>query len=1177
MREIRSRHARWRVFCFLSWVLGSFLVVFSAQSAWPQSDQGTITGVVKDSSGAAIPDAEVTLSNTDTGLTLRVKTDRSGVYVFSPVKIGDYQVRATASGFEITSQQQLHLNIQERLNVNIVLKPGSVTETVVVSDAPPLLQSQSGSLGQVVSSDTINNTPLNGRNWVYIAQLTAGVDPSLGNSRGSGTGDFIVNGQRPTQNDFVLDGVDNNVNVDDFVNGASFAVRPPPDALAEFKIDTSDYSAEFGHSSGGVLNASIKSGTNQIHGDFWEYLRNTNLDAQNWNATTNPPYHENQFGGTLGLPIWRNKLFYFGDAEANRINFGQTTVITVPTALMRQGNFSEMLNTGLTGQSQPVQLYVANSGGTTPLTCNGQNNVFCPAQMNAVAANILRLYPNPNANNGATWNNLVENVSDTDYTWQWDQRLDWNISRRDQTYARYSYQHEQLESPPPLGSILDGGGMAKTNLAQSFMLSETHLFSPSLTNEFRFGYNLTHYSSLQPNYNQDISPTLGLGGVPFTPGQDNGGLPQISINGMAMAGSRCCIPTIEGQNIYQILDNVTKVKGNHSLKFGVSLQSLRVLFFQVGDSRGQYDYSGIFTSDLGASYTGAGVADFLSDQMYSASITPFSGTNYYRWYRSGYAEDDWRVTPKLTLNLGLRYDYFQPFTNKDGHMTNLVVDSKGIGTGTGTLYVPSKIQGQPTFAPAFLSLLSSQNVNVAYTNNLSIASAQKANFAPRIGMAYGLDSKTVLRGGFGIFYGGLESIGGTEPTVNYPWSYGVGITAPNCAAGDCPAASANLEKGLSAQIATGINNFISLPSFATSDMFIKTPYTMSYNLTAERALSSNLAATLGFVGNVGRHLETALSPNAPAALQNPANNSQFAQPFPGFQGAWWAFVDASYSGQSMYNGLQAKLEKRYTNGLNFLATYTWAHAMDDSYNTGGILGGVSNFRNPNLIPVKDEYTNSGFDVRQRFTLNGFYQLPFGRGRAYMRNGGWSDYVAGGWASSLTFVAQTGMPISVGPDNSGASGANSQNAILVGDAFAGGGTTDPSNPGVTCPDRVKNKANWYNPCAFANPLPGTNIPISGPGMYVTGTANAIAYLGGRSNQIPGPGYNRVNMSVFKSFHTFESQRMEVRADIFNLLNHPTWNVCNTSNGPEGGNICQPATLQNYTPDARFFQFSAKYVF
>jgi hypothetical protein len=1166
-----------RIFSFLLFLLAGGMVVFSAHQAWSQSDQGTITGFVKDTSGAVIPSAQVMLHSIDTDLTLQGKTDGSGVYVFSPVKIGEYEVSATALGFETTSQTHLRLNIQQRLNVDIVLKPGAVAETVVVSDAPPLLESQSGSVGQVMSSETINNTPLNGRNWVYIAQLSAGVDPSLGSSRGSGTGDFIANGQRPTQNDFVLDGVDNNVNVDDFMNGASFAVRPPPDALAEFKIDTADYSAEFGHSSGGVLNASIKSGTNEIHGDFWEYIRNTNLDAQNWNATTNPPYHENQFGATLGFPIWRRKLFYFGDAEANRINYGQTVINTVPTALMRQGNFSEMLNPSLTGQPEAIQLYVPNSGGTTPLSCKNQNNVFCADEMDNVAAKIITMYPTPNANNGATWNNLVENVSDTDYTWQWDQRMDWNISKRDQAYARYSYQHEQLLSPPPMGPIIDGGGSAKANLAQSFMLSETHFFSPSLTNEFRFGYNLTHYSSLQPNFNEDVSPQLGLGGVPFTAGQDNGGLPQISINNMAMLGSRCCIPSFEGQNIYQILDNVTEIKGNHSLKFGVSLQSLRVLFFQVGNSRGQYQYSGIFTSDLGASYTGAGIADFLADQMYSASITPYSGTNYYRWYRSGYAQDDWRVSRKLTLNLGLRYDYFQTFTNKNGDMTNLVVTSKGIGTGTGILYVPSKLQGQSIFPPAFMSLLASQNVTMQYTNQLSIASVQKANFAPRIGIAYSVDPKTVVRGGFGLFYGGLESIGGTETTVNYPWSYGVGITAPNCAPGNCQAVNASLENGLSAQIAQGIDSFISLPSFATSDMSIKTPYTISYNLTLERALSNNLAATVGYVGNVGRHLETALSPNAPNALENPANNSQYAQPFPGFQGAWWAFVDASYSGESMYNALQAKLEKRYANGLNFLATYTWAHAMDDSYNTGGILNGVSNFRNPNLIPIQDEYTNSGFDVRQRVTLNGYYQLPFGKGRKYMNNGGWSDYVAGGWATSLTFTAQTGLPISVSPDNSGASGANAQNAILIGKPFAGGGNPDASNPGVTCPSHVKNTGNWYNPCAFANPLPGSNIPISGPGMYVTGTANAIAYLGGKSNQIPGPGYNRVNMSLFKSFRTVESQRVDLRVDSFNLLNHPSWSVCNSNNGPEGGNICQPLSLQNYTPDARFLQFSAKYVF
>lgn len=274
-------------------------VLFTGRHAWCQEDQGTITGVVQDKAGAVIPHAPVTLTNTDTGLVLQAKTDGNGIYNFSPIKIGHYTASASSPGFQKTTQLHLHLDLQERLNVVLVLAPGAVTQTVTVSTAPPLLQTQQGSVGQVVSTRTINNTPLNGRNWVYIAQLTAGVAPAVG-SRGQGTGDFVANGQRAAQNNFILDGIDNNTNVIDFMNGQSYLVRPPPDALAEFKLDTSAYSAEFGHSAGAVMNASIKSGTNQIHGDFWEYFRNDVLNARDFNALTVPKYRENQFGAALG-------------------------------------------------------------------------------------------------------------------------------------------------------------------------------------------------------------------------------------------------------------------------------------------------------------------------------------------------------------------------------------------------------------------------------------------------------------------------------------------------------------------------------------------------------------------------------------------------------------------------------------------------------------------------------------------------------------------------------------------------------------------------------------------------------------------------------------------------------------------------------------------------------------
>src|SRR6201995_2477245 len=379
-----------------AWWLVCLCLLLVTGSATAQTDQGAITGTVTDNTGAIVPGAQVTLSATDTGLTLRSKSNGSGNFTFSPIKIGNYSVSASASGFQTTTRKNIQVDVQQRLQVNLALTPGQVSQTVTVTGAVELLQTQSSAVGQVIDTKTINDTPLNGRNWVYIAQLTAGVAPPFGNTRGSGTGDFVANGQRAEQNNFILDGVDNNTNLVDFLNGSSFVMRPPPDALAEFNLQTSNFSAEFGHSAGAVMNASIKSGTNQIHGRVWEYIRNTNFHAANWNALTTPPYHQNQFGATLGFPILKNKLFYFGDIEANRISISNPTPINVPTALMKQGNFSELLNGSLTGVGAPTTLYQPNSADATrPLVCNGQQNVFCPNQLNSVALNILNLDPAP--------------------------------------------------------------------------------------------------------------------------------------------------------------------------------------------------------------------------------------------------------------------------------------------------------------------------------------------------------------------------------------------------------------------------------------------------------------------------------------------------------------------------------------------------------------------------------------------------------------------------------------------------------------------------------------------------------------------------------------------------------------------------------------------------------------
>jgi hypothetical protein len=1157
-----------------SWLACLSLLLFvSVASA--QVDQGAVTGTVTDNTGAVVSGAIVTLTDTETGLQLKRSTNESGFYIFTPVKIDDYKISVTAPGFQTTTRESVHVDAEQRLYVPLALKLGEVSQTVTVSSAVPLLETETSGVGQVISTETINNTPLNGRNWVYIAQLTAGVAPPFGNTRGSGTGDFVANGQRAEQNNFILDGVDNNTNLVDFLNGSSFVMRPPPDALSEFSLQTSNFSAEFGHSAGGVMSASIKSGTNQIHGDLWEYMRNTNLDAQNWNAQTIPPYHQNQFGATLGLPILKNHVFYFGDLEANRISIGNTNVLTVPTPLMRQGNFSELLNTNLTNQSQPIQLYEPNSANVNrPLTCNGQSNTFCPGQMDSVAQHILSLYPLPNANSGKTYQNLVENVSEENNTFQWDQRLDWNISAKDQAYARYSYAHGITLNALPLGPVLDGsgyGGQRDTNLAQNFMLSESHVFAPSLSNEFRFGYNWDVSKFLQPNaYNSGIAASLGLGAPSLGPGQY--GLPLGYFNGTIQQWGSVGTNN-ESQNVYQILDNVTKIKGNHSLKAGVSFQAVRFSYLYAPASLGQYYYTtGQFTGLPGVSFTGSGVADFLANQSNYADIANAPNINDAEWYDAAYLQDDWRVTSKLTFNLGIRYDFYQPYKENADQQANFVITGPlGIGTGSAVYELPKGAQNV-NLGQAFLSVLAKDNVAVQYNGNDRLANGQKTNFAPRVGFAYQAQPSTVVRAGFGIFYGGLMAEGNTNLGANFPFSNQANFYAPTCVMNSCPSVATQgitLENGLEPQVAAGFQNFVSYPSFHATDANIKTPYTMNYSLAVQQQLSSTLASTLSYVGNVSRHLSLYNSTNTVPGLYTPGTNTQTYQPFPDLGG----IAMISYVGVSTYNSLQAKLEKRASHGLSFLATYTWSHALDDASDAAGNFSAIGD-RNQALIPFIDEYTNSVFDIRQRFTFNGNYELPFGKGKAFLNRSLWTDELVGGWSSSLTFAAQTGTPFSVSNNNSAAAGGSAR-AIMVRSPFAPGGSPDASNPGTTCATETRTKEHWYNPCAFANPLPGSLIPA---GTAVTGEANAIAFLGGRSNTIYGPGYYGVNMSLFKNFATFREQSLQFRADAFNLLNHPTWaNPSDSSDNSSGGYISGPKTFQNNTPDARFLQLSLKYAF
>jgi hypothetical protein len=428
-----------------------------------------------------------------------------------------------------------------------------------------------------------------------------------------------------------------------------------------------------------------------------------------------------------------------------------------------------------------------------------------------------------------------------------------------------------------------------------------------------------------------------------------------------------------------------------------------------------------------------------------------------------------------------------------------------------------------------------------------------------------------------MFYGGLENVGfGPNIANNYPFEYTATFPAPSCKPGDCVSNGITLENGFSNALATGLEQFPSTPGLQGLSPQPTTEYTMDYNLALQHALSTNLAVTLRYVGTGARHIVVGINNNSPNALVNPSLNTQPYQPFPDFAGAGFN----SPTGMSNYNSLQTTIEKRYSGGLNFLATYTWAHSLDNAPDLFG-SNADGGFRNTNLIPIGYEYSNSAFDVRNRVTLNGSYELPFGTGKAHLNGGGITDVVLGGWLTSLTFVDQSGPPITVYP-NIATAGGGSAMAIRVGNPFASGGTPDTANnPGSTCAAHTKTKTNWYNPCAFRNPLSGPSISAgssTAAPQTITDLGQVLSYLGGRRNQIAGPGYERVNMSISKDFKTFREEKVQFRTDMFNILNTPSYGDPSVTNlNSNGGQITGPQFFQSNTPDARFFQISLKYMF
>lgn len=1163
-------------------LLLSGLLMFAANAS-AQVDAGSIQGQVTDSTGAVVPNATVTLRNDNTGVTASMHTDAQGGFSFSPVRIGPYTISAEMQGFRATVQKGLQVEVQQQLSVPIVLQPGSVKESVQVSaEELPLLQTQNASVGQGVTAAQINNLPLNGRNYYFLAQTAAGVTFAQNGSRGEdNNGRFVANGIRATEDDYLLDEIDNNSSIVSAQNGKDYVIQTPVDALADFKIQTNNYNAEFGRAAGAVLNATVKSGANQLHGDAWEFLRNDVLDANDYflNLAGKPraAFRRNQFGFTQGGPVvlphiynGRNHTFFFGDYEGTRISQGNTLTGTVPTNFERQSgytNFSDLISlqngnnkADAAGNVYPLGT-ILDPATTTPygssyIRTPFAGNMISSGRLDSNAIALLNLLPAPTSS--ALLNNYVTAPTNVDTYNDFDIRIDQVLTAKDYLFARYSYNGHTQNHPGIFTDYqkgyADGGNSSSLSnyydRSQNISIGETHTFNQTVVNDLRLGLNREHVLWLQPNGNTLGIPALfGIQGVPQYP--TNGGLPQFSVGSLTSFGSFNSMPSNKYGTTPQLNDDLTIVRGQHTIKVGIEQQFIQFPYTQPPQSRGNFTFSGLFTSVYGQTDGTTAIAQMLLNPTLtsnlaganSIALSTFTEHGLTHKYFGGYGQDDWRVSRQLTLNLGLRYDLFNFMHEQHDNIANFVPGPNRAG---GTYLVTSRINSE--LPSSFISALTAEGITVQQVDQGALVNIQHLNFAPRVGFAYEVTKRLVARGGYGIFYGGIEDIGGSPlVTENFPVEYDITRTAVN---GATPLASNN-SLGL---LETSFQNLAVTPSTVNPSglsligfqKHAQTPYAEGYNLSFQYAITQSLALTADYVGDVSRHIETVLSLNSVGELLPPTATTTPYVPYP----------DTALSGDDMtvtgasssFNAGQVTLQQRATHGLTLLTNFAWQKTLTDARDP--LENTTGSYRAPYLpgFGIQADLEHADFDVKRIFHFSGTYDIPFGTGREFGSNAhGVAQAALGGWSTNFIATAQDGQPFTVSCSVTTGAGTGC-NALLV--------------PGQN-PYANSSVAHFVNAAAFANPA----------AVAAVGQTN-VAPLGGEATQVSGPPFRRLDVSFFKQFHFGERFYSEFRGELFNITNTPNFanpSSLNFSNTTSFGQITATRDSPN---DPREVQFALK---
>ncbi|HYO81037.1 MAG TPA: TonB-dependent receptor [Bryobacteraceae bacterium] len=1101
------------------------VAILSACLLQAQFETATLTGVVLDPAGGLVPNATVKVSNVATNVEATALSDADGRYTFGALRPGSYQLTATAPGFKQYSSSGLVLQVAQSARVDVQLSVGAVSERVEVTAVTPVLETETAARGAVIDQTKIVGLPLNGRDYNQLALLSPGVLPPTPRLQSVGfRGAFNVNGNRAFNNAFQLDGVDNTSYSNSFRGLNVQVVQPSVEALQEFKIQTNAYSAEYGRSSGALINAVTRSGSNNLHGSLYEFHRNDDLDAANFFANRNglqKPFRlRNQFGAAAGGRIVKDRTFFFADYEGLRDRAGVVRLSSVPNPIWRQGIFAtpihNPLNPGDTGQDFRIPAMPGCNDG------NGNCWRIPENLIDPVGRRIMAVAPDPNTVSSTLDNNYVSVPVTRNNTNQFDVRLDQTLTEHVTVFGRYSFVDTALVQPAPRPGLAEGStndtfGTADLR-SQGIAAGLTWVLTPTLLSETRFGHARGDYYQLPPNFGSGCPEQLvGLRGAPADE-SICGGLPVINFPGgtLRRLGRTTSVPQFQTPRSNNFRESLSMNKGAHSVRFGGEVLLVETGIRDVSSLLGNFDFSGRFTG-VNARWENA-IADLLlgfPSRYQQDSNTTFD--IYQRMY-FGYLQDDWKITRNLSLNVGIRYEFATPARERNLQWAN--------------------------FDPALGAYAQATEGSL---RDQALVEPDRNNWAPRFGFSWAPLSKTVVRGGYGIFYNHSNRMG-REGLL--------GFNPPFIVLRDLNIAGSNTLKATDApfRLQDGIPaglvdiNRVDLATVArrAQDPYQRTSYVQQYNFGIQHEIAPALVLDVAYVGNRGLKL--------PAFRNlNPFGYSFNAQGAPvvgvralnpvGLRG------DIQYLeniGISNYNSLQARLERRFTQGLTFLASYTWGRALTDAVDhlsTSGVGNGVDvgAFREPqNPANRRAEYGPAEFDVTHRFVASGVWQVPFGRNWART-----ARLLFAEWEFSPIFTAQTGLALT----------ANQPQIVNIG----GERRSRPNRlADGNLPSDQRTVDRWFDTSAF---VPTSATP--GAVGFVPNTVFGNSGVG----ILRGPGYVNLDFNLAKNFPITERFTAQLRGEFFNALNHTNFGVPGVTTGAGFGQI-----VSAY--DARIVQFALK---